>query len=506
MKTVLSTLAVILAAVALAAAAEPKASEPAQKKAPVKAPEKAAAAPAGKTEKAEKAAKTEKAAPKAAEKKADAKKPAAKAAPAIPDADNACILCHGESDVWDKDRRRFYVTVKDMAGDIHWQKGLRCQDCHGGDPSDTEFAPAHSQERGFRSIKPADLPALCGDCHANIEYMRRFQPSPRTDQLSEYWTSGHGRKLKESGDAAVATCVSCHGRPHGSGATTGKHGVLAVADLESPVYPTRLAKTCAKCHSDEKLMAGREYHGRPIGHNQYELWQKSVHAQAMLGEKADLSAPTCNDCHGNHGALPPQVDSVANACGTCHAKANNLFAEARMRHKFEEVGLPGCAVCHGNHEIGRPTDEMLGMSAGAVCVKCHEEGKLKYGAPPAVAEKAQALRSELEKLKARIAEAEKTIADADRLGMEVRGPKFDLRKATDALTNARVLIHGFSVPPVEAALAEGTQAADAVLKSATAALQEHTNRRIWLALSLAPIFLVIILLVLYIRTMPAPAR
>jgi predicted CXXCH cytochrome family protein len=253
-------------------------------------------------------------------------------------------------------------------------------------------------------------------------------------------------------------------------------------------------------------MAGREYHGRPIGHNQYELWQKSVHAQAMLGEKADLSAPTCNDCHGNHGALPPQVDSVANACGTCHAKANNLFAEARMRHKFEEVGLPGCAVCHGNHEIGRPTDEMLGMSAGAVCVKCHEEGKLKYGAPPAVAEKAQALRSELEKLKARIAEAEKTIADADRLGMEVRGPKFDLRKATDALTNARVLIHGFSVPPVEAALAEGTQAADAVLKSATAALQEHTNRRIWLALSLAPIFLVIILLVLYIRTMPAPAR
>jgi predicted CXXCH cytochrome family protein len=279
-----------------------------------------------------------------------------------------------------------------------------------------------------------------------------------------------------------------------------------VADLESPVYPTRLAKTCSKCHSDEKLMAGREYHGKPIGHNQYELWQKSVHAQALLGEKGDLSAPTCNDCHGNHGALPPQVDSVANACGTCHAKTSNLFAQARMKHKFEEVGLPGCAVCHGSHEIVKPTDEMLGMSGGAVCAKCHEEGKLKYGAPPAVAEKAIALRAAFEELKSRIAEAQETIAEADRLGMEVRGPRFDLRKASDALTNARVLIHGFSVPPVQAALAEGTKAADLVLESANAALREHTNRRIWLAASLAPIVLVIVLLVLYIRTMSAPAR
>ena len=112
-------------------------------------------------------------------------------------------------------------------------------------------------------------------------------------------------------------------------------------------------------------MAGRVYHGRPLSHNQYEQWRQSVHGQALL-KGDDLSAPTCNDCHGNHGEVPPEVDSVANACGTCHAKVAALFADTRMKHRFEEVGLPGCATCHGSHAITSPTDEMLGMQLGGV--------------------------------------------------------------------------------------------------------------------------------------------
>ena len=88
--------------------------------------------------------------------------------------------------------------------------------------------------------------------------MRHYQPSPRTDQLAEYWTSGHGKALKATGDPKVATCISCHGKPHGSAEDTGPHGIRAVDDLESPVYHTRVAKTCAKCHADAKVMAG--YH------------------------------------------------------------------------------------------------------------------------------------------------------------------------------------------------------------------------------------------------------
>ena len=76
--------------------------------------------------------------------------------------------------------------------------------------------------------------------------------------------------------------------------------------------------------------------------------------------------------------MPPAVGSVANACGTCHGKIAALFADTRMKHRFEEEKLPGCATCHGSHKIQTPTDKMVGMEGGAVCVKCHENGK--YGA------------------------------------------------------------------------------------------------------------------------------
>lgn len=411
----------------------------------------------------------------------------------LPAAENFCMSCHGEPDIWDGERRRYFVTEKDLAKDVHWQKGLRCHDCHGGDPSGKSFATAHNGDVKFHTLKsPADIPEFCGRCHSNVDYMRRYQPSPRTDQLSEYLASGHGKLLKDKNDSKVAVCTSCHG---------GKHHISAVRDLESPVYPTRIAKTCATCHSDAKLMAGRQYHGRAIGHTQYEDWQQSVHAKALL-EKGDLSAPTCNRCHGNHGRVSPEVDTVSNACGTCHSKVAKLFTGTRMKHGFEQVGLPGCATCHGSHFIRSPTDEILGMGEKAVCTKCHANGQ--FGATLAGAEVARTLRSKIDNLSHLIQETEAKIGKAERLGMEVSGPRFDLRKSFDSLVNARTMIHTFSPAPVEEALAEGVQTATEVNKRAEDALHEHTARRRWLAASLFPIVIVVGLLILYIRRLPIP--
>ena len=421
-----------------------------------------------------------------------------------PPEESYCIQCHSNGDVWDKDQQRYFVTEKDLANDIHWQKGLRCQDCHGGDPTNPDVAKAHSQDAGFKAVKsPADAPAFCGNCHANIEYMRHYLPSPRTDQLSEYWTSGHGRALKTRGDLKVATCLSCHGKPHGSGQDKDKHGIRRVDDLESPVYRTHVAKTCATCHADEKLMAGRQYHGHPLGHNQYADWRASVHARALL-EKGDLSAATCNNCHGNHGALPPEVGSVANACGTCHGKIASLFAGTRMKHRFEQINLPGCATCHSNHRILLPTDKFLGMEQGAVCANCHARGE--HGATLAGANVARTIRKGLDELQQQIVHAGATLTEAERLGMEVSEPTFELRGAVNALTNARTLLHSFQVKPVAAVLADGRGVATAVQSKADHALQEHTNRRIWLAASLGPILIVIGMLLLYIRTLPTPKQ
>jgi predicted CXXCH cytochrome family protein len=412
-------------------------------------------------------------------------------------ADYSCSICHRKGgELWSETTP--VVEEKDLVDDIHWQKGLRCHDCHGGSPTLDQFKN-HRDDPDFRLLSsPADIPSFCGHCHSSIETMRKYNPSARTDQEAEYWTSGHGRRLKASlegenpqPDQVVATCTSCHGR----------HGILAVNNVNSPVYPTRIAETCSGCHSNEQLMAGRTYNNHPLRHDQFQLWRQSVHGRALL-EEGDLSAPACNDCHGNHGAMPPGVDSVANACGTCHGKIANLFAQTRMRHKFEEVGLPGCATCHGNHLIVHPEDEMLGMESSAFCFNCHNPENPKYGATLVGAATAGTMRDRLEQLKEAIKAAESKVREAELLGMEVRGPRFDLRQAFDSLTNARTQVHSFKPAPMEAALNEGLTVTSDVLRRAEAALREYSYRRLWLAASLVPILLVVILLVLYIRTLP----
>jgi cytochrome c553 len=110
--------------------------------------------------------------------------------------------------------------------------------------------------------------------------MKKFNPSLRVDQESEYSTSIHGRLLK-SGDQKVATCVSCHGN----------HGVRAVKDPLAKVYALNVAETCGSCHANAGYMNSYKDSARSI-----RQLQESVHARALY-EKQDLSAPTCNDCH-----------------------------------------------------------------------------------------------------------------------------------------------------------------------------------------------------------------
>jgi hypothetical protein len=144
------------------------------------------------------------------------------------------------------------------------------------------------------------------------------------------------------------------------------------------------------------------------------------------------------------------------------------------------------------------------MERGAVCFKCHNPENPQYGATLAGAKTAQAMRDRLEQLKHEINSAERAIGEAEHLGMEVRGPRYDLRQAFDALTNARTLVHSFRPGPMEAALEEGLKVASDVNRKAEEALREHTYRRLWLAASLVPILVVVALLVLYIRTLPIP--
>lgn len=229
------------------------------------------------------------------------------------------------------------------------------------------------------------IPEFCGRCHANAAYMKRFNPAARVDQLAEYWTSRHGQRLRE-GDDNVAVCIDCHS----------VHDIRRKGNPNAPVYPTHVAETCGRCHSDAKRMAS--YHdasGQPLPVDQYVRWRTSVHAAALL-EKGDLTAPTCNDCHGNHGATPPGVESVSFICGQCHAREAELFrmsakAEGWNRHNELMANAEGCGTCHddersavhlkhfsecitchSNHGVQRPTVAMLGGLPDTPCAFCHE--------------------------------------------------------------------------------------------------------------------------------------
>ena len=62
----------------------------------------------------------------------------------------SCTVCHSKSgELWaDKTP---VVEEKDLAGDVHWLKGIRCHDCHGGNPQIAEFKN-HRDDPDFRNV------------------------------------------------------------------------------------------------------------------------------------------------------------------------------------------------------------------------------------------------------------------------------------------------------------------------------------------------------------------
>lgn len=382
---------------------------------------------------------------------------------------NSCVDCHSALD------GNLHVTQDQFAQDIHAQKGLTCASCHGGDPSKTDDS-AMSKAAGFKGkIDRAAVPRLCGSCHSDPAFMRRYNPSLRTDQLSQYQSSIHGKRLA-AGDSKVAVCTDCHG----------VHDLRAASDTRSKVHPLNIAVTCSRCHADAKYMAAYK-----IPTNQYAEYKTSVHHQAMA-DRGDLSAPTCTTCHGNHGATPPGVASVANVCSTCHVFQAQLFEASPHQPAFTSAGLPGCVTCHSNHGIHKPSDAMLGAGAQSVCTNCHTKGDAGY-------QVADAMQQQIAGLQASIARSDAILRQAESSGMEVSQPKLELDQANDALMKARVSVHTFAGKPVTADVDTGLKITAKTFGEGQAALRERNYRRTGLGMSLVAIVFVVVALRLYIR-------
>ncbi len=385
-------------------------------------------------------------------------------------ATNSCLDCH--SALPDP----YGVTQAKFSQDIHAQKGLTCASCHGGDASSYDPNQAMSTKAGWKGkIDRKQIPQLCGSCHSNPAFMRQYNPSLRTDQLDQYHTSVHGKRLA-AGDTKVAVCTDCHS----------VHDIKPPSDPHSTVNPVAVATTCSRCHSDAAYMKA---YGIPT--DQYAKYSTSVHHEA-LAVRGDLSAPTCSTCHGNHGAAPPGVDKVQNVCATCHVFQAQLYAKSTHSKAFEKLSLPGCVVCHTNHGIHQPSDAMLGTGAEGVCVNCHKPGD--------ACDQARAkIQSNLVQLDGAIKDADQALHLAESSGMEVSAALLSQDQARDSLTKARVTVHSFQPDLVNQDVQAGLKIAASDEKAGKDAMIERNHRRIGLGLCLIAIAIMLAGLWLYLR-------
>ncbi|MGD1095552.1 MAG: cytochrome c3 family protein [Bryobacteraceae bacterium] len=388
-------------------------------------------------------------------------------------AKDTCIECHS---AMDGPIQKPALLIKE---DIHFANGLSCADCHGGDRTSDDPSVAMSKAKGFVG-KPSRqaIPQFCAKCHSSPDYMRRFRPQQRVDQLDLYKTSVHG-KLLARGDGNVATCVDCHS----------VHDIRAVKDATAPVYPLHIPDTCGRCHADAQKMAK---YGIPT--DQLAQYHTSVHWDAL--KNGDLSAPTCVSCHGNHGAKPPQVESVAAVCGSCHVLFQQLYEKSPHEPVFSGAGGGGgCIVCHSNHGIHEPSTAML-VGPQAVCSQCHDPST--PGANAAVE-----IAGWMNTLDASLKHSDAVLGTAERDGMEVSDAQAQLADGREDLVKARLAMHSFHPEEMHQPIEAGMSIAGETLRAGEAALKEKNYRRFGLAVSVLFIAITVVAIFLVIRRLEA---
>jgi len=417
-----------------------------------------------------------------------------------------CALCHTDPATQDPETlfsvdpaaagSPAHLDLREFVSDVHFRRGLSCAGCHGGKPTDEEMAdeiydrwpeaPARHEDRRW-------IPGFCARCHADPEFMRGFDPAMATDQYAKYQTSQHGVRLLDQHDSKAAQCVSCHG----------VHGIRGSRSPNSKTHPQRVPYTCGECHADAKYMAGyRSTAGHALPVDQLAEFEKSVHGRALL-ERRDLGAPACNDCHGNHAALPPAASSIAEVCRTCHADEGEQFDGSKHKEAFEREGWPECAKCHGSHAIVEAEDSMLDEKASPLCYDCHREHAQENAECTKTArhfsESIVTLARETHELGARLPGLAERGLDPDPLASAVE----DLH---ETLRQARSRIHRFDRDAFDQVVRSGREASARGRQLVEEAEAEYRFRTRGLGVALGVMAVLGVLLYLKIREIDRRAR
>lgn len=158
--------------------------------------------------------------------------------------ESVCVTCHqGVSE----------QLVNDWKQSIHFENGVTCHDCHGGNPHDE--ASAMDPKSGFKGVPSVgQIPNLCGTCHVGVK--------------DNYAGSLHGQA-----GASGPNCVTCH---------TAHHQQKASLDLIQP-------ELCGSCHSFDRAqeiktsMATVENKIEGLDHRIYNLHVEGYDVKNLKG-------------------------------------------------------------------------------------------------------------------------------------------------------------------------------------------------------------------------------
>jgi predicted CXXCH cytochrome family protein len=225
-----------------------------------------------------------------------------------------------------------------------------CSYCHG---THSVLSVRDERDKTYR----ANIPHLCGDCHARLDQPAAVRVSSE-NALVDYSSSVHGQGLIKKGLLPSAVCTDCHST----------HYILGHENDKSSIYYKNVPATCATCHKGI-----------------YDEYANSIHSITRADQKEKL--PTCEDCHSAHKIKEIQQDQfmteVTNQCGSCHEDLSKTYMDT-IHGKAYTLGYlkaAKCSDCHGAHDIQRVDnpDSHVGYNREVkTCQKCHPDANRRF--------------------------------------------------------------------------------------------------------------------------------
>lgn len=234
---------------------------------------------------------------------------------------NLCGGCHSDAEYMRErkpllpvDQLQKYWTSEHgkllSQGETRVAQCASCHDAHGIREVNDAKSPVYAP----------NVPEMCGQCHADAEYMSDFDIE--TNQYEEYVDSVHGKALLEKNDVRGApACNDCHGN-HGAAPPSVDaitnicgtcHSYNAELFLESPLAPAFKEKSLADCVA---------CHGKHLITHVADEWE------------GDNAGATCRKCHeeGEEGSdLALYFTDTFGAVRQSFGEIETLLKEAEMK-------------------------------------------------------------------------------------------------------------------------------------------------------------------------------